>query len=161
MIFPSPTGHWPNYLWPGIIKLFLARESLASDNPAGDGKIDILFLQCSWIIKSPAYTYVRQMHCKKGYRFSRSQPECHWPNTDQGEFGQWHPGWGQENRKVVLQCAVWCITYVHNWCVCFSVDCTGREELQKAQPSPGCPRYVPCNYVPYLYNRILDIIWEN
>jgi hypothetical protein len=27
-------------------------------------------------------------------------------------------------------------------CVCFSVDCTGREELQKAQPSPGCPRYV-------------------
>ncbi len=29
--------------WPGIIKLFPARESLVNDFPAGDGKIDNLF----------------------------------------------------------------------------------------------------------------------
>ncbi len=34
---------WP---WPGIIKFFLARESLVSDIPAGDGKFDKPFLQC-------------------------------------------------------------------------------------------------------------------
>jgi hypothetical protein len=32
--------------WSGIIELFPARESLVSDIPAGDGKIEILFLQC-------------------------------------------------------------------------------------------------------------------
>jgi hypothetical protein len=37
-IFPFPSSPWP-----GIIKLFLARESLVSDIPAGDGKIAELF----------------------------------------------------------------------------------------------------------------------
>ena len=32
--------------WAGIITFFPARESLVSDIPAGDGKIDNLFLQC-------------------------------------------------------------------------------------------------------------------
>ncbi len=41
-IFPSPAGK-PNSLWPGIIKLFPARECLESDIPAGDGKIGNLF----------------------------------------------------------------------------------------------------------------------
>jgi hypothetical protein len=31
----------------GIIKLFPARESLVSGLPAGDGKIDYLFFQCT------------------------------------------------------------------------------------------------------------------
>jgi hypothetical protein len=31
-------GHQPNSPWPGIIKLFPARESLINDIPAGDGK---------------------------------------------------------------------------------------------------------------------------
>jgi hypothetical protein len=39
-IFPSPAGMSP---WQGIIKLFLAREGLVSDIPAGDGKIANLF----------------------------------------------------------------------------------------------------------------------
>jgi hypothetical protein len=34
-----------NSPWPGIIKFFLASESLGSDIPAGDGKIANLFLQ--------------------------------------------------------------------------------------------------------------------
>ncbi len=33
--------------WPGIIKLFSARESLVIDIPAGYGKTAYLFLQCS------------------------------------------------------------------------------------------------------------------
>jgi hypothetical protein len=33
-----PGCHLPNSPWPGIIKLFQARESLVSDIPAGDGK---------------------------------------------------------------------------------------------------------------------------
>ncbi len=42
MIFPSPAGmSLTTYsFWPGIIKLFPARESLVSEIPAGDGKID-------------------------------------------------------------------------------------------------------------------------
>jgi hypothetical protein len=35
---PQPECHEPNSPWPGIIKLFPARESLVSDIPAGDGK---------------------------------------------------------------------------------------------------------------------------
>jgi hypothetical protein len=42
LIFLSQTG-MSNFLWPGIIKLFPARESLVGDIPAGDGKIDYLF----------------------------------------------------------------------------------------------------------------------
>jgi hypothetical protein len=43
--FPSPARiAGPNSLWWRIIKLFLARESLVSDIPAGDGKIGNLFL---------------------------------------------------------------------------------------------------------------------
>jgi hypothetical protein len=33
-------------IWPGITKLFRARESLFNDIPAGDRKIANLFLQC-------------------------------------------------------------------------------------------------------------------
>jgi hypothetical protein len=40
---PQPGCHFPNSPWPGIIKLFLARESLVSEIPAGDGKIANLF----------------------------------------------------------------------------------------------------------------------
>ncbi len=43
---PQAGCHWQNSPWPGIIKFFPARESLASDIPAGDGKIDKLILQC-------------------------------------------------------------------------------------------------------------------
>ncbi len=39
-IFPSSVEM--SLTWPGIIKLFLARESLVSDIPAGDGKISNL-----------------------------------------------------------------------------------------------------------------------
>ncbi len=45
--FPVPGCHWPNSFWAGIIKLFQARDSLVSDIPAGDGKINNLFLQCT------------------------------------------------------------------------------------------------------------------
>ncbi len=44
--FPVPSRdvtNQPNSLWTGIIKLFLAWESLVSDIPAGDGKIYNLF----------------------------------------------------------------------------------------------------------------------
>ncbi len=34
------------HAWPGIMKVFSARESLVSDIPAGDGKIVNLFLHC-------------------------------------------------------------------------------------------------------------------
>ncbi len=37
---PQPSSDSP---WPGIIKLFPARESLVSDITAGDGKIDNFF----------------------------------------------------------------------------------------------------------------------
>jgi hypothetical protein len=38
---------------PGIIKLFLARESFVTELPAGDGKIANLFLQCSINVADP------------------------------------------------------------------------------------------------------------
>jgi hypothetical protein len=42
--FPSPAGLSLTKLsWPGIIKLFPAKESLVSDIPAWDGKNDNLF----------------------------------------------------------------------------------------------------------------------
>ncbi len=44
---PQPGCHLPNSPWPGIMKLFPARESLASDIPAGDGKIAYLFYSVS------------------------------------------------------------------------------------------------------------------
>ncbi len=43
---PQPGCHLPNSPWPGIIKYFLAKESLVSDILARDGKIANLFLQC-------------------------------------------------------------------------------------------------------------------
>ncbi len=39
--------HLPNFSWAGIINLFPPRESLVSDIPSGDGKINNLFLQCN------------------------------------------------------------------------------------------------------------------
>jgi hypothetical protein len=47
-IFPSPPGMSLTELSldMGIIKLFSARETLLSDIPAGDGKINNFFLQC-------------------------------------------------------------------------------------------------------------------
>jgi hypothetical protein len=55
-IFPSPSRMSLTKLSLGgnydvIYKLFLPRESLVSDIPAGDGKIDILFLQCRGSMK--------------------------------------------------------------------------------------------------------------
>ncbi len=47
-IFPSPAGMSLTKLsLAGIIKLFLSRESLVSDIPAGDGKIAYLFYSVS------------------------------------------------------------------------------------------------------------------
>ncbi len=47
--FPVPSRDVTDQILPGrgIIKLFTARECLVSDIPAGDGKIDSLFLQCT------------------------------------------------------------------------------------------------------------------
>ncbi len=42
----QPGCHLPNSPWPGKFLLFPARESLVSDIPPGDGKIENLFLQC-------------------------------------------------------------------------------------------------------------------
>ncbi len=56
-----------------------------------------------------SYDVVRPHTVKNGLQFSRPPPGCHWPNSlwagiikvfpGQGEFGQWHPGWGRENCK--------------------------------------------------------------
>jgi hypothetical protein len=57
----QPGCHLQNSPWPGIIKPFLARESLVSDIPTGDGKMDNLFLQCTYpaicllLTTSPSY----------------------------------------------------------------------------------------------------------
>jgi hypothetical protein len=48
-------GHQPNFRWPGIIKIFPARESLISDVPAGDGKTANLFLQCNRLKLLPSF----------------------------------------------------------------------------------------------------------
>jgi hypothetical protein len=37
--FPQPGCHLPNSPWPGIIKIFSARESFVGDIPAGGWKI--------------------------------------------------------------------------------------------------------------------------
>jgi hypothetical protein len=42
--------HQPNSLWPVRIDLFLPRDSVVSDIPAGDGKIINLFLQCNTFV---------------------------------------------------------------------------------------------------------------
>ncbi len=46
-IFPSPAGMSLTKLSLAGNKLYPAKESLVSDVPAGDGKIDNLFLQCT------------------------------------------------------------------------------------------------------------------
>ncbi len=46
-VFPSPGGMSLTKFLAGIIYLFPARKSLVSDIPAGNGKIDNPFLQCS------------------------------------------------------------------------------------------------------------------
>ncbi len=56
-IFPSPAGMSLTDSWPGIIKIFPARESLVSDIPAGDGKIGNPFLQCTFILSSSALRF--------------------------------------------------------------------------------------------------------
>ncbi len=43
---PSLEVTYQNSPWTAIIKFFSSRESLVSDLPTGDGKIDNLFLQC-------------------------------------------------------------------------------------------------------------------
>jgi hypothetical protein len=54
LIFPSPAGMSLTELslggnWDVIYKLFLPRQSLESDIPAGGGNIEKLFLQCSYV----------------------------------------------------------------------------------------------------------------
>jgi hypothetical protein len=55
-IFPSPAGMSLTKLlslsgnYDVIYKLFLARDSLVSDIPAGDGNIEKLFLHCTDIV---------------------------------------------------------------------------------------------------------------
>ncbi len=46
---PQPGCHQPNSPWLGIIKLFLTRENLISDIPAGDGETVNNFLQCIFL----------------------------------------------------------------------------------------------------------------
>jgi hypothetical protein len=46
--FSHPHPGLTKLSWPGIIKLFPARESLVSDIPVGDRKIANLFLQCNY-----------------------------------------------------------------------------------------------------------------
>ncbi len=58
---PQPGCHFPNSPWPGIIKLFPARESFVSDVPAGDGKITNIFLQC---IDRPVFAERFLTECK-------------------------------------------------------------------------------------------------
>jgi hypothetical protein len=50
----SPARTSLTYTWPGIIKLFPARESLVSDNQAGDWKIVNLFY-------SVTYKYIKYL----------------------------------------------------------------------------------------------------
>ncbi len=51
-VFPFPAEMSLTKLsWAGIIKLFPARESLARNIPAGDGKTANLFLQCIGNVK--------------------------------------------------------------------------------------------------------------
>jgi hypothetical protein len=57
---PSPAGMSLTKVWPGIIKLFPARESLVIDIPAEDGKNDNLFLHC----KSRQKTSCKNLMCK-------------------------------------------------------------------------------------------------
>jgi hypothetical protein len=45
--FISVGFHILIFPWPGINKLFSGRESLVSDIPAGDRKIENLFFQCN------------------------------------------------------------------------------------------------------------------
>ncbi len=52
---PQPGCHKPNSPWPGIIKLFEARESLVSDIPAGDGKNYNLFFSVSSTLHTTAF----------------------------------------------------------------------------------------------------------
>ncbi len=60
--FTSPQRgfHLPNSPWAGIIKLLPARERLVSDIPAGDGKINKLFSQCTAHISGPRGDVVRR-----------------------------------------------------------------------------------------------------
>jgi hypothetical protein len=55
--------------WPEIIKLFPARESLVSDIPAGDGKNENLFLQCTVCMCSELYklSYYCCLHSSELY----------------------------------------------------------------------------------------------
>jgi hypothetical protein len=48
---PQLGCHKPNSRGTGIFKLFPARKSLVSDIPAGDGKNDNLFLQCTHLCR--------------------------------------------------------------------------------------------------------------
>jgi hypothetical protein len=52
---PQTGGPEPNSPWPGIIKLFLARESLVSDIPAGDGNSLTFFYSVSVFLGIQAY----------------------------------------------------------------------------------------------------------
>ncbi len=85
---PQPGCHWPHSLWPGKIKLFPARESLVSDIPAGDAKIDNCseWLRISWTClydtgtKSMEYSCPRVGHNACGprplVRAKCQQPAC-------------------------------------------------------------------------------------
>ncbi len=77
---PSPGGHFPNSPWQVIINLFPPRESLVGDFPAGDGKIDSLFLQCS------APFYVLMSLKKTGVRSARAPTHGENPLVIQGLY---------------------------------------------------------------------------
>ncbi len=49
---PVPSRDVTNQTLPGRDKLFLARENLVNDIPAGDGKIGNLFLQCIFSLRT-------------------------------------------------------------------------------------------------------------
>jgi hypothetical protein len=101
-IFPSPSGMSSTKLslfgkYDVIYKLFLPRESLVSDIPAGDGKIEKLFLRCAmaWDIiffslagpvgdYTGAHTVIFRLHGCDFYYLPEDQRSC-----DKRGGGRW------------------------------------------------------------------------
>jgi hypothetical protein len=77
-VFPSQPGyHLPNSLWPGIIKLFPARESLVSDIPAGDEKIANLFYSVPAVLFWTQPSSYQTLWCDHWRNVS--EQHCSWP----------------------------------------------------------------------------------
>jgi hypothetical protein len=95
---PQPGCHLPNSPWPGIIKLFPARESLVSDIPARDGKIIDLFLQCRHEVK-------RMLENEVGEGESETEKDEKGRNK-KGEMLEWME-WSSGKNEKGKRCAVY------------------------------------------------------